>query len=74
MSLVDWYNYRHRQSGIMLMFVTPHQRESGQAVEIRLYRAFDYKMIGSNTRAGGYDPSVVGLNRKWLDQPATTRN
>ena len=33
-SFVDWYNHRHRHSGIK--FVTPQQRHSGQAVEICL--------------------------------------
>jgi hypothetical protein len=29
---VDWYNHRHRHSGIK--FVTPHQRHSGAAIAI----------------------------------------
>jgi transposase InsO family protein len=35
-SLADWYNQRHRHSGIK--FVTPHQRHSGQGVEICCHR------------------------------------
>jgi transposase InsO family protein len=40
-SFVNWYNYRHRHSGIK--FVTPQQRHSGQAVEIRGHRAVVYE-------------------------------
>jgi transposase InsO family protein len=39
-SFVDWYNHRHRHSGIK--FVTPQQRHSGQAVEICRHRAVVY--------------------------------
>jgi hypothetical protein len=38
---VDWYNHRHRHSGIK--FVTPQQRHSGQAVEICHHRAVVYE-------------------------------
>jgi hypothetical protein len=31
-AFVDWYNHRHRHSGIK--FVTPHQRHSGAAIAI----------------------------------------
>jgi len=31
-SFLGWYNHRHRHSGIK--FVTPHQRHSGQAVDL----------------------------------------
>ena len=40
-SFVDWYNHRHRHSGIK--FVTPMQRHSGQAVEICRHRAVVYE-------------------------------
>jgi len=40
-SFVDWYNHRHRHSGIK--FVTPQQRHSGQAVEICHHRAVVYE-------------------------------
>jgi putative transposase len=40
-SFVDWYNHRHRQSSIK--FVTPHQRHSGQAVEIYRHRSVVYE-------------------------------
>jgi hypothetical protein len=40
-AFVDWYNHRHRHSGIK--FVTPHQRHSGQAVEICHHRALVYE-------------------------------
>jgi len=40
-SFVDWYNHRHRHRGIK--FVTPHQRHSGQAIEICRHRAIVYE-------------------------------
>jgi len=40
-SFVDWYNQRHRHSGIK--FVTPHQRHSGQALEICRHRIVVYE-------------------------------
>jgi hypothetical protein len=40
-SFVDWYNHRHRNSGIK--FMTPQQRHSGQAVEICGHRAGVYE-------------------------------
>jgi transposase InsO family protein len=40
-SFLDWYNHRHRHSGIK--FVTPQQRHSGQAVEICRHRTLVYK-------------------------------
>ena len=40
-SFVDWYNHRHRHSGIK--FVTPQQRHSGQAVAICRHRAHVYE-------------------------------
>jgi putative transposase len=40
-SFIDWYNPRHRLSGIK--FVTPHQRHSGQAIEICRQRAVVYE-------------------------------
>jgi transposase InsO family protein len=39
--VVDWYNHRHRHSGIK--FVTPHQRHNGEAVEICRRRAVVYE-------------------------------
>jgi putative transposase len=39
-AFVDWYNHRHRHNGIK--FVTPHQRQCGQAVEICQRRAEIY--------------------------------
>jgi len=39
-AFVDWYNHRHRHSGIK--FVTPHQRHCGRAVEICQRRAEVY--------------------------------
>jgi transposase InsO family protein len=40
-SFVDLYNHQHRHSGIK--FVTPHQRHSGQAVEISRHRSVVYE-------------------------------
>ena len=40
-SFVDWYNHRHRHSGIKI--VTPHQRHNGDAVEICRHRAVVYE-------------------------------
>jgi len=40
-SFVDWYNHRHRHSGIK--FMTPQQHHSGQAVEIWRHRAVVYE-------------------------------
>ena len=40
-TFVDWYNHRHRHSGIK--FVTPQQRHCGQAVEICRHRAVVYE-------------------------------
>jgi transposase InsO family protein len=40
-SFVDWYNHRHRHSGIK--FVTTHQCHSGQTVEFCRLRAVIYK-------------------------------
>ena len=40
-AFVDWYNHRHRHSGIK--FVTPHQRHSGAAIAICLERTQVYE-------------------------------
>jgi len=40
-AFVDWYNHRHRHSGIK--FVTPHQRHSGAAKAICQQRAVVYE-------------------------------
>ena len=40
-AFVDWYNHRHRHSGIK--FVTPHQRHSGAATAICQQRAEVYE-------------------------------
>jgi putative transposase len=41
MAFVDWYNHRHRHSGIG--FVTPGQQHSGQAIAIARQRAAVYE-------------------------------
>ena len=40
-AFVDWYNHRHRHSGIK--FVTTHQRHSGTATSIRREQAHVYE-------------------------------
>lgn len=45
---VDWYNHRHRHSGIK--FVAPHQRHNGGAVEICRYRAVVYEQARQRHR------------------------
>ena len=42
-SFIDWYNHRHRHSGIK--FVTPHQRHSGQAAVISQRRTVVYEQV-----------------------------
>jgi putative transposase len=42
-SFVNWYNHRHRHSGIK--FVTPIQRHSGSAIEICRQRAIIYEKV-----------------------------
>jgi hypothetical protein len=68
-SFVDWYNHRHRHSGIK--FVTPLQRHCGQAVEISRQRAVVYEQARQlnprrwprSTRCW-HQPDVV-----WINQP-----
>jgi putative transposase len=40
-SIVDWYDHRYHHSG--MRFATPHQRLSGQAVEICNHRSLVYE-------------------------------
>ena len=70
-SFVDWYNHRHRHSGIK--FVTPHQRHSGQAVEICRHRADVYEQARqrhprrwSRSTRCWRQPEVV-----WINPPPT---
>jgi len=70
-SFADWYNQRHRHSGIK--FVTPHQRHSGQAVEICRQRAVVYEQARQrNPRRWAQaircwrQPGVV-----WINPPST---
>jgi len=73
-SFVDWYNHRHRHSGIK--FVTPHQRHSGQAVEICRHRSVVYEQARQrnprrwtrSTRCWR-QPEVV-----WINPPPTEHN
>jgi len=66
---VDWYNHRHRHSGIK--FVTPQQRHNGQAMEISRHRAVVYERARQLnprrwSRSTRYwrQPEVV-----WINQP-----
>ena len=70
-SFVDWYNHRHRHSGIK--FVTPAQRHSGQAVEICRHRADVYEQARqrnprrwSRSTRCWRQPEVV-----WINPPPT---
>ena len=70
-SFVDWYNHRHRHSGIK--FVTPHQRHSGQAMEICRHRADVYEQARqrhprrwSRSTRCWRQPEVV-----WINPPPT---
>jgi transposase InsO family protein len=70
-SFVDWYNHRHRHSGIK--FVTPAQRHSGQAVEICRHRAVVYEQARqrhprrwSRSTRCWRQPEVV-----WINPPPT---
>jgi hypothetical protein len=64
---VDWYNHRHRHSGIK--FVTPDQRYNGEAVKIcerrgRVYeqaRELDPRLWIRSTRCWR-QPGVVWIN------------
>jgi hypothetical protein len=56
-SFAGWYNHRQRHSGIK--FVTPHQRNNGDAVEICRHRAVVYEQAHQQnprrwTRSTGY--------------------
>ena len=66
-SFVDWYNHRHRHSGIK--FVTPHQRHNGDAVEICRQRAVIYEQARqrnprrwSRSTRSWHQPEVVWIN------------
>ena len=66
-SFVDWYNHRHRHSGIK--FVTPHQRHNGDAVEICRQRADIYEQARqrnprrwSRSTRSWHQPEVVWIN------------
>ncbi len=62
-SFVDWYNHRHRHSGIK--FVTPQQRHCGQAVEICRHRAVVYEDASQRNPGDGHDRFAVGVSRRW---------
>jgi transposase InsO family protein len=70
-SFVDWYNHRHRHSGIK--FVTPHQRHNGEAMEICRHRAVVYERASqqnqrrwSRSTRCWRQPEVV-----WINPPPT---
>jgi hypothetical protein len=66
-SFVDWYNHRHRHSGIK--FVTPHQRHNGDVLEICRHRAIVYEQARqrnprrwSRSTRCWHQPEVVWIN------------
>jgi hypothetical protein len=60
---VDWYNHRHRRSGIKL--VTPNQRLGRHSLEICRYRSSSTSWPTSGIPGVSRDPSVVvGLYQK----------
>ena len=62
-AFVDWYNHRHRHSGIK--FVTPHQRHCGDAMEICVTGLSSTSRHAKGIHAAGHDQSGAGVNRKW---------
>ena len=60
-AFVDWYNHRHRHSGIK--FVTPHQRHSGAATAICQQRSEVYE------RARRANPSRWSRSNRCWRQP-----
>jgi len=73
-SFADWYNHRHRHSGIK--FVTPHQRHNGEAVEICRHRAVVYeqarqrypRQLSQSTRCWRQPAEV------WINPPPAENN
>ena len=74
---MDWYNQRHRCSRIK--FVTPHQRHSGQAVDICRHRTHVYEQArrrnprrwSQSTRCWR-QPEVVWINPPHKENNAET--
>ena len=73
-AFVDWYNHRHRHSGIK--FVTPQQRHDGQATEICRHRSVVYEQARqshqrrwSRSTRCWRQPEVV-----WINQPLDELN
>jgi transposase InsO family protein len=67
-AFVDWYNHRHRHTGIK--FVTPHQRHSGTATAICQQRADIYEKARqvhprrwSRSTLCWRQPEEVGINK-----------
>jgi putative transposase len=60
-AFVDWYNHRHRHSGIK--FVTPHQRHSGAAIAICLKCAHVYEKARQAHPNRWSQPVVVWINK-----------
>jgi transposase InsO family protein len=75
-AFVDWYNHRHRHSGIK--FVTPHERHSGAATTICWHRARVYEQArqrhprrwSASTRCWR-QPETVWINKP-PEEPMTT--
>jgi len=61
-SFVDWYNNRHRHSGIQ--FVTPQQSHSGKANDIWHIALSCTNKRTSETHAAGHEQSAAGDNQR----------
>jgi hypothetical protein len=62
-SFADWCNHRHRHGGIK--FATPHQRHSGQAIEICVTGLSSTNRPANAIHGAVHDRSAVGVRHKW---------
>tara|TARA_B100000674_G_scaffold191664_2_gene156122 strand:- start:13759 stop:14001 length:243 start_codon:yes stop_codon:yes gene_type:complete len=69
-SFADWYNHRHRHSGIE--FVTPHQRHNGDAMEICRHRAVIYAGAPAKPTPVVTIHALLASTRSGVDQSTTT--
>jgi len=70
-SFVDWYNHRHRNSGIK--FLRPQQRHSGQAIEICRHRTDVYKQAQAKPMPVVTINTLLASIKGDLDQSTTDR-
>ena len=73
-AFVDWYNHRHRHSGIK--FVTPHQRHSGAAKAICQQRAEVYEAArrANPTRWSRHTRCWSQPAEVWINKPTEEPN